>query len=497
MINLNNYSPRSGDKTFLNLNQNEFDWIKDYYATTYMGEGFGNKVQIKLLRLKKDSNIYKPIYDENILTIATLEPSNDPSTYKNLAEEIERTFLDLQTAGGTLIGIKYTNKSRAISTLSNPEVRNLLDRKLVSETSLVLKDLKYFTNDPSKNSLFCFDLSKFNKTSNIFCPHWLLFEEQMKRRNSNYDIISIWRASVYSIYKMDELNPSKQIIVIIDSGESGKSTIVNALSNPIINIVGAIPENFYKSNFASSNIHGKRLILFTETKYKKYLNQTLFKAITGGDLITIERKGLNAFQYIPKSRILVTSNEYPDVNLNNPYEKNRILFFSLDQMTQEEKFNFLQQNNFQFTEEFLKDVKILGKSQAMEGHAYKNYLDDEFSDYLSLCSLSYQKICPRGGNILPPDEMYDDINNSCSTDTSNIQNILFKEYLEFDSYKFLKLSDLKTIYQEMESEYKLERDFSWGWLNDEFIRKKCFKTSKKIYGKTYRGWVGVGLRQKK
>ena len=99
------------------------------------------------------------------------------------------------------------------------------------------------------------------------------------------------------------------------SGANGKSTVVDVL----LALVG--PSNYsslslsgFKERFKLAELDGKLVNISSEQSRDELLHDGVIKAVISGDVLTVERKNQNPFQFRPWVKIIVTSNNLPNTS---------------------------------------------------------------------------------------------------------------------------------------------------------------------------------------
>lgn len=109
--------------------------------------------------------------------------------------------------------------------------------------------------------------------------------------------------------------PFQCITILQGSGENGKSTFLNILTkilgqNNVSNMT--LQDLGNKQNrFASSNLYQKLANLFADIDAEFIKSTGLLKALTGGDRLSAEQKGKDAFMFINFAKLIFSANELP------------------------------------------------------------------------------------------------------------------------------------------------------------------------------------------
>jgi len=101
--------------------------------------------------------------------------------------------------------------------------------------------------------------------------------------------------------------------LFLGEGANGKSTMLNVLTALIgeRNVSSIALHRLDEDRFAPAGLYGKLANVFADLDARALQASSMFKAITGGDLIDGERKYSDAFSFRPYSRLLYSANEPP------------------------------------------------------------------------------------------------------------------------------------------------------------------------------------------
>lgn len=126
-----------------------------------------------------------------------------------------------------------------------------------------------------------------------------------------------WAATLYEIlaYCMLPDYPLNFAFCLVGSGSNGKTVYLNVVERLIgeKNIASSDLEMLSASNnhFESAKLYKKLACIITETSDKTLHNTTIFKQLTGHDLMRIEFKGKDGFDAHNYAKILIATNNLP------------------------------------------------------------------------------------------------------------------------------------------------------------------------------------------
>jgi len=306
-------------------------------------------------------------------------------------------------------------------------------------------------------------------------PSWKNFMSQMDPEDAE-----TFAAYIFSIF--DVKSVSKQLVYLWDEGNTGKSTVTNALNKALGDTVcTAISKTIGTNDFGTSLIYGKRLIVYPECKDLDVLKSSIMHSITGGDTIQINTKFQSMFSAQVYAKIIVCSNDTPDVDLYQKNQKTRIIPIRLEA------------GKCISTEHYNAEGVFLGNPN-FEGELRKDFW--AFVWYAFEC---YQKLCDNHGQITVREEAYTTVVGQNQTDSEQI----IEDFIEItgNGEDYIALRDLNFILEEhFRHDHKkkyLKRDFrrliesqgaSWGkrlTVDDKRIRV-CTGVKKKAQ-KAYTG----------
>lgn len=120
----------------------------------------------------------------------------------------------------------------------------------------------------------------------------------------------------YCFYRSYE--PFQCVTILQGTGKNGKSTFLNLLTkilgeSNVSNIT--LDELGNKQNrFAKSNLYQKLANLFADIDAEFIKSTGLIKALTGGDRLSAEQKGKDAYMFVNFAKLIFSANELPPFN---------------------------------------------------------------------------------------------------------------------------------------------------------------------------------------
>jgi hypothetical protein len=349
----------------------------------------------------------------------------------NVLDILDAQLAKLQSEGKTRWGI---HKKLGALDFTRSFTEFEMEKRILEDRRF-FKDLVPFTNDASVPAEAYFPLSVPTETGKWGA--WAKFETQIPP-----NLVPYWRAGIRGI--IDARNTSRQILYLYDRGYTGKSFVVNTIQKIMTGLSATLDEDALKSPFWFSGIYGARMINMPDVLDLDLLTNPKIKRYTGRDYCRHEAKGLGAFDVRPNGRIIAHGNEPPRVDINNPSEMTRLLFFSL-----------IRNNDPNHVKDFVvlddegnpkkyPSGPLKGQWMYKGNPKYLQDLEDQFWNYMAVCTLDYERLCPTHGDIAPPEEMLEIIAEKCATGDS----LAFTEMgdlLEYGTSKKLSNLELRSL----------------------------------------------------
>lgn len=292
---------------------------------------------------------------------------------------------------------------------------------------------KILTNDPTVDAFSYVDL---NLEQNIPTPAFDGFLEQME---------SCWRepfcAALYAVC-FEQCKRIPQVVYLHGEGNDGKSSLFNALNNYFgSNLVSTIDSKIVTDDFGAESLIGHRLLVLGDCQNGNILNSNLVHQITGGDLVSINRKNEKRISYRFNSIIMIAANLPPSINMNNRNEARRILYIKLNEPSYDVMKKYCQVDE--------KTKTILRYKNNMP--KYKSYdleadLINEMTGILFKCKQCFEKICPPPYKTLEiPEACYDLMSDECTSYDLDYIELFIKDKIII---KTNEVTEALLIYQE-------------------------------------------------
>ena len=313
-------------------------------------------------------------------------------------------FIFYNKAEGTTFAFKRLNPNE-VATINTNDAKALVS-SLYSDATIMQQFNEYYTSSVILNSTMTFDvfleeISKRAKsdTTNFITeePKFITWkEEQLAFKYFNPDILvdaptpyyndfcdrlgqgkEIFMAWVWSIFEPE--NNCRQMLWIKGEGKEGKSTVFNALSAFIGKHHSAsVSETDLKSPFFFNSIYGRILVTYPDCHITDIFREEKLKNITGGDEQTINGKFAQTFKGSVYSKVLIGSNQFPQVAWHVSNQSSRIIVLEIQSLSEEK----MRQ----------------GDSGALPG------LIKETPAFLKKCRSLYKKYFPTNSSLVLPKE---------------------------------------------------------------------------------------------
>ncbi len=114
--------------------------------------------------------------------------------------------------------------------------------------------------------------------------------------------------------------PLKKFLMILGRGDNGKSTleyVIRSFFGKEKNITGLTIQDICDTQFLASRLYGKRLNIRGEMKQLKLSSIEMLKSLTGGDIVTVDRKNKDMIDLHPSCKFIFHFNKLPLVDFNS------------------------------------------------------------------------------------------------------------------------------------------------------------------------------------
>lgn len=142
---------------------------------------------------------------------------------------------------------------------------------------------------------------------NADCPRFLKFIESVLEEPEIYLLQEIFG------YFLIPVNKAQKSFMLVGAPNAGKSTLLSIVQEILLGSenVSNVPWQSLSDRFKTAELFGKLANIFADLPSKSVDDNGIFKALTGEDYITAERKNKNPFSFKPYARLLFSCNEIP------------------------------------------------------------------------------------------------------------------------------------------------------------------------------------------
>lgn len=146
-----------------------------------------------------------------------------------------------------------------------------------------------------------------NYDPNSKCPQFMKFLEGIMQESEIHLMQEIFG------YLLIPVNKAQKSFVFVGAPNAGKSTLLSIAQEVLLGSenVSNIPWQSLGDRFNKAELFGKLANIFADLPSKNIDDGGMFKALTGEDYITAERKNKDPFSFRPYARLLFSCNEIP------------------------------------------------------------------------------------------------------------------------------------------------------------------------------------------
>jgi hypothetical protein len=295
---------------------------------------------------------------------------------------------------------------------------------LLGSVDYMIEHPKIITNDPTAPCFVYIDNDKRDNEVGNFeeWTNWINW-----RFYTDYDR-DIFKAYMYSIF--DSENTARQALGLLDNGQTGKTTIINALVTMMKS--GAVSMNDQggaDSQFFGSAVYGKRLLTSPDNKNTSLIRKGIVHQILGGDNIPIEFKNKSSFMGKVHCKMIIASNYKPEIDTTQVHEKSRVLLLKLR------------------PNKDIKDQKIVQMfTHGTPSHVIEGKLVDQLPAFIASCKEAYLKLCPSRNNIILSQEEDEDMFESITTPDTERYEYILNNYFDQDEDAVIGKAVMQNIF---------------------------------------------------
>lgn len=261
------------------------------------------------------------------------------------------------------------------------------------EPQLQIRMPQTITNNPEVDAFTYVDIGSLHDGDTPAWDKWIETIHPVCRE--------IFMAAVFA--PMHDKCRHRKLVWMRSQGYDGKSTFFNALNRWS---GGKLTKSFgghnINSDFGLESLIGARILLWGDSQHENALSTNAVHNITGGDLVTINRKNEKAIQYRFNSMLFVASNSRPQLKSWARNETTRLLYIPFIEPKEEVL------KEFALTDEEGRVMRQSDGTPIFKGSNLEEKLLEEMPKILYKCALAYKKYCPEPYRDLAiPQAVYD------------------------------------------------------------------------------------------
>lgn len=211
-------------------------------------------------------------------------------------------------------------RESVVDTLSVKRVKEVVAMYLIDQAkTLTIKPFAWKGDDAFTLKRLDFDLAEGTT------PAWDEFLARLSDQEA-------FLAFVWSIFEEKHRGRQGLWLKGLD-GQDGKSSVLNLLGELVGEAHGTLTGG-REERFAHSQYHEKRLLLFPDCTTPSFVRTQLYRNYTGGDVVSVEYKGLPAFSKKVYARVMIGSNFTPQIE-DEGASRSRLLIVEVGTTTKE------------------------------------------------------------------------------------------------------------------------------------------------------------------
>lgn len=236
------------------------------------------------------------------------------------------------------------------------------------------------------------------------------------------------QAFIWSIF--EPRNKGRQVLWVYGQGNDGKSSMVNAIVNFLgVQFAHAVGKGEYSSDFFFGNIVNKRFVVYSDCSNPNALREERMRQMTGNDVVTVNQKYEKAYAANIHAKVMVTSNHYPKINVNEKSEISRLILITIKSY-----------------------AKNFGDA------TFQQSLNDEFPHLLYRARELYPSHFPTHMNWEMDNDMREKIIEQCSSKDTYIFGKFIEKRLEFGVGNSVDQLDLQKAFHAFAANYAQRDD---------------------------------------
>ena len=271
------------------LSPDSFFTKKGKFIPKVLGDAIQENMRFVALSDKSDIWVYNPkkgIWESNGFEIIQAIVSN----------WLGNLFIPLY-ASQTGKYIRYTN-------YIDPELLGGPPNKIILKNGVY--DLETDVFDTFDPELYAIQALPFDYDPNAKCPKI----EQFLKEVCPERVQTLKEIAGYCLYRG---TPIHRFFTLIGAGRNGKGTYINLIKSFLgkRNVASVSLQQLDNNRFRAAELHGKLANLNNDIPSQTLKNTGILKQLTSGDLITVEKKNRDPFQFENYAKLIFSANIVP------------------------------------------------------------------------------------------------------------------------------------------------------------------------------------------
>lgn len=186
---------------------------------------------------------------------------------------------------------------------------NVLTKETL-EHNQVAEDFKteeeWIRYDQLQNDLKFLTYMDLKYDEHVQCSNFQIFLQEILPKEEDQKTIYQWFG-----YCLLNDYPIQKAVLFIGPGANGKSTVLNVLRKFLgnQNVTGVEIYDLMKNRFAAAELYKRKANIQPDLSHKLIKDASMFKKLTGQDLLKAERKNQQPFDFINTAKILISCNQ--------------------------------------------------------------------------------------------------------------------------------------------------------------------------------------------
>lgn len=313
---------------------------------------------------------------------------NEVCTIKNLeSKSLSSTLLSDDDISDKYRNYYNTFQDIGLNMLLEEFVDELVFRAKVDKEKMIKEEPKFITWNENEIAFKYFnpDILEDGPT-----PY---YDNFCNRLGEGRELFMAWCWSIF-----EQGNNCRQMIWIQGAGQDGKSTVFNALSSFIgSNHCASLSESEFNNPFFFNDIYGRILSIYGDCHTTNIFENEKIKNITGNDMVTINGKYAQTFKANVYSKVLIGSNQFPQVAWHMTHQSSRIVVLQIQPLKKKGGDSLALPSMIKETPAFLKKCRELYPKyfpthsdisipEEYERFMHNTYVSNEMSIIREFCS---------------------------------------------------------------------------------------------------------------